>query len=126
MSEHNGSSGTVYLELSRFQGHHLSHLLEDTIEQRNDQFHLETLLAAQDQVEDANLIATWLRENVALELESQQASQLLEVLQTRVGTSDSPSSRKETKILTEIRDRIAECLNGTSEDATSTAGNTAG
>jgi hypothetical protein len=104
---HQPSQG-IELRLSPFEGKHLSEFLERAAGETHGEFHRNTLEAARDKLDDARVLALWLRENVLLEFQPSEAAEVLAALAANLATEDLPSEARAS--LAGVRDKLAACL----------------
>ena len=98
----------VELRLSPFEGKHLSEFLEQMPRETHGEFDRDVLEAARDKLDDARALASWLRENVTLELQPAESAEVLEALAASLATEDLPSEARAS--LASVRDKLTACL----------------
>lgn len=98
----------VELRLSPFEGKHLSEFLEQVSRETHGEFDRDVLEVARDKLDDARVLALWLRENVLLELQPAEAAEVLEALAASLATEDLPSEGRAS--LASVRDKLAASL----------------
>ncbi len=101
-------SAVVMIELTPLEGRQLVTYLDGLIEQAGTIPSLETLKAARDKLADANALALWLRENVALDLQPGEARAVRDALPAKPEQEHQP--QEAAAALTVIRERLSACL----------------
>lgn len=84
MDHHHDESESVRVEFSPVEGQQLMALLKELIDQTDAGPDLELLLALHEKLADANVLAAWLRENVALDMQPAEVSRFVETLGARL------------------------------------------
>ena len=98
-------STVVCVELSQFEGRQLATFLDGLIERSGNTPGLDSLTTARDKLEEANSVAQWLRENVALELPPAEAQAVLDTL------PPTPDAEAQTAAaLADVREKLSRCL----------------
>lgn len=81
MSYRTEESEIIVVKFSQAEGQQLFALLEHSIAQADQRLALDAIVGAIDSLSDANALARWQRENVALELRPEEAAAVLQALE---------------------------------------------
>ncbi len=104
-------SNAIEINLSQFAGRKLLGFLETTIQQVHSELAADTTEAILDKLGDANAVAVWLRENVTLDLERNEAVLVQEALGTML-EKETSEAEEDCAMLTAVREKLDQCLAG--------------
>jgi hypothetical protein len=101
---------SVELELSQAESLTLVSFLRNLMEEIDHPDGFAAIGAAYDKLEEADAVGVWLRERVRAELSAAEAGEITEAIAVRLDEDQLLDSV--VGELTEIRQRLADCLNG--------------
>lgn len=105
-----GCDGPMELSLERFEGELLGNVVEQLINELGEGRDFGVLKQASEKLGDANAVARWSREKVWLDLNMDEAIQLVDALLVRLEEDEWPD--EEERILGNLRERMIEQLTG--------------